>query len=57
MRSGGAASSRASHAGETDNDVVLDLRELDFIDPTGAHVIVRRQPEGSIGAAHRVSLV
>jgi hypothetical protein len=57
MRSGGAASSRASHAGETDNDVVLDLRELDFIDPTGAHVIEPPQPEGSIGAAHRVSLV
>jgi anti-sigma B factor antagonist len=83
-------------AGETVDDVVLDLRELDFIDSSGAHLLIaadrrfRRsggrlrvisgsgevawllqlvgvdrelevieppQPEGSIGATHRVSFV
>jgi anti-sigma B factor antagonist len=27
-------------AGESDNDVVLDLRELDFIDSSGAHLLI-----------------
>ena len=81
---------------DSGNDVVLDLRELDFIDSSGAHLLIaadrrfRRsggrlrvingsgevawllqlvgvdreldvieppQPDGSLGAAHRVSLV
>ena len=27
-------------AGESDNDVVLDLRELEFIDSSGAHLLI-----------------